>query len=233
MMGDMDVLGLPARRLGNGMVAFGVVGLVVTAILVVTWLWGLVALQDLDDRLEEDRQAVAAALGSTADLMDSTAAALEDITGSMGNMGAALTDAADLLDRLATTTASLADSLNVSILGQRPFAGASANLESIASDLETFAGHSATLAEDLVTLEPSLAALAEDLRTVQESVSDLAIRVEEFSGVERLVGFVRLYVLLSALLAAWLAVLAGGCIWAGRQLQQAAVIPSGETTPTS
>ncbi len=229
----MEVLGLPARKLGNGMVAFGIAGLVVTIILVVTWLGGLIALQDLDDRLEADRQAVAAALVNTAALMDSTAATLEEVTGSMGNMGAALTDAADLLDRLASTTASLADSLNVSILGQQPFEGASRNLESIATDLETFAGHSAALAEDLEALEPSIGALAADLRTVQESVSSLAGRVDEFGGVERLVGFVRLYVLLSAALAAWLAVLAGGCIWAGRQLQRAGVTVSGESTPTS
>jgi hypothetical protein len=232
----MEVLGLPARRLGNGMVAFGVVGLVVTAILAVTWLGGLVALQDLDDRLEDDRQAVAVALGNTANLMASTATALEDVTGSMDSMGAALTDAADLLDRLASTTASLADSLNVTILGQQPFAGAVENLDSIADDLVTFAGHSGTLASDLETLEPSLASLAADLRTVEESVSSLATRVEEFSGVERLVGLVRLYVLLSALLAAWLAVLAAGCIWVGRQLQAAAaaaVSAGDETIPTS
>jgi hypothetical protein len=43
-MTDMEVLGLPARRLGNGMVAFGVVGLVVTVVLALTWLGGLVAL---------------------------------------------------------------------------------------------------------------------------------------------------------------------------------------------
>jgi methyl-accepting chemotaxis protein len=232
-MTDMEVLGLPARRLGNGMVAFGVVGLVVTVVLALTWLGGLVALQDLDDRLEEDRQAVAVALGNTADLMASTATALEEVTGSMDSMGAALTDAADLLDRLASTTASLADSLNVTILGQQPFAGAAENLETIAEDLDTFAGHSGDLAADLETLEPSLGALAADLRTVEDSVSALAVRVEEFSGVEQLVGFVRLYVLLSALLAGWLALLAAGCIWAGRQLQAAAVTAIGESTPTS
>jgi hypothetical protein len=232
-MTSPDVLGMPARRLGSGLVAFGVVGLIVTVILAVTWLAGLIALQDLDDQLEADRVAVATALANTAALMDSTATALEDVTGSMGNMGAALTDASDLLDRLASTTDSLATSLNVSILGQQPFAGAAENLESIAADLETFAGHSAALAEDLETLEPSLASLAGDLRTVQESVATLATRVEDFGSVERLVGFVRIYVLLSAALAVWLAVLAGGCIWAGRQLRRAAVTEIGETIPTS
>ncbi len=154
---------------------------------------------------------MAAALGNTANLMDSTAAALEDITGSMGNMGAALTDAADLLDRLATTTSTLADSLNVSILGQRPFAGASENLESIASDLDTFAGHSATLAErprDARTLpgrprrRPADGAGIGRATWRSGSRSSAASNAwwDSFASTS----------LLSALLAAWLAVLAGG-----------------------
>jgi hypothetical protein len=236
LMTDGEVLGLPARRLGNGLVAFGVVGLVVTIILAVVWLGMLVAMQDLDETLEADREALAAALTSTSDLMDSTADAIESTTAAMGNVSVALDDAADLLDRLGQTTASLADALNVTILGQQPFAGAAENLEEIATDLDTFAGHAATLASDIETLGPPLTQLAGDLRTVEESVGALALRVDEFGGIERLVGLVRVYALLSAVLAAWLAVLAAGCVWAGRQLRAATVTPGdagAATTPTS
>ncbi len=235
-MDNMEVLGLPARRLGNGLIGFGVAGLVVTIILAVVWLGTLVAMQDLDEQLEADREALASALANTSDLMDSTASAIEATTDALGNVGVALDDAASLLDRLSTTTTDLADALNVTILGQQPFAGAAENLEAIATDLETFAGHSGTLAGDIETLGPPLTQLADDLRTVEESVGALAVRVDEFGGVERLVGLVRIYAVLSAVLAAWLAVLAAGCIWAGRQLREAAVTPtvaSTETTPTS
>jgi hypothetical protein len=193
-------------------------------------------MQDLDERLETDREALAAALTSTSDLMDSTADAIEATTAAMGNVSVALDDAATLLDNLGGTTASLADALNVSILGQQPFAGAAENLEEIATDLDTFAGHADTLASDVETLGPPLTQLAGDLRTVEESVAALAVRVEEFGGIERLVGLVRIYALLSAVLATWLALLAAGCIWAGRQLRAAPVTSSGEsaeTTPTS
>lgn len=236
MTNDTQVLGLPARRLGNGLIGFGIAGLVVTIILAVVWLGMLVGMQDLDERLEADREALASALTSTSDLMDSTASALEATTDAMGNVGVALDDAASLLDRLGTTTADLADALNVTILGQRPFAGAAENLETIATDLETFAGHADTLATDIAALGPPLTQLAADLRTVEESVGALAVRVDEFGGVERLVGLVRIYAVLSAVLAAWLAVLAAGCIWAGRQLRSAAITPTAEpagTTPTS
>jgi hypothetical protein len=236
MMADVEVLGLPARRLGNGLVGFGIVGIVVTVILAVVWLGMLFAMQDLDERLEADREALAAALTSTSDLMDSTADAIESTTAAMGNVSVALDDAADLLGRLGQTTASLADALNVSILGQRPFAGAAEDLEEIATDLDTFAGHAETLASDIDSLGPPLTQLASDLRTVEESVGTLATRVDAFGGIEQLVGLVRIYALLSAVLAAWLAVLAAGCIWAGRHLRAASLRPADETsgtTPTS
>jgi hypothetical protein len=238
MMADVEVLGLPARRLGNGLVWFGAVGLVVTLVLAVVWIGMLVAMQDLDERLEADREALASALTSTSDLMDSTADAIESATAAMGNVSVALDDAAELLDRLGRTTSGLADALNVSILGQRPFAGAAEDLEAIATDLDAFAGHAETLASDVESLGPPLTQLASDLRTVEESVSALAIRVDEFGGIERLVGLVRIYAVLSAVLAAWLAALAVGCIWAGRQLRAAGLVvtPSPEssgTTPTS
>jgi hypothetical protein len=236
MMADVEVFGLPARRLGNGLVGFGILGLVVTIILAVVWLGTFVAMQDLEQRLEEDREALGAALVSTSDLMDSTADAIESTTAAMGNVSVALDDAAVLLDRLGDTTASLADALNVEILGQRPLAGAAENLEEIATDLDTFAGHAETLASDIETLGPPLDQLASDLRTVEESVASLALRVDEFGGIDRLVGLVRIYALLSAVLAAWLAVLAVGSIWVGRQLRAAQVRPAAPdagTTPTS
>jgi hypothetical protein len=167
--------------------------------------------------------------------MDSTADAIEPATAAMGNVSVALEDAAELLDQLGRTTSGLADALNVSILGQRPFAGASEDLDAIATDLDEFAGHAETLAADVESLGPPLTQLASDLRTVEESVSALAVRVDEFGGIERLVGLVRIYALLSAVLAVWLALLAAGCIWAGRQLRAAEVTPGAEasgTTPT-
>jgi hypothetical protein len=235
MTADREVLGLPARRLGNGLLWFGVAGLVVSVVLVLIWLGAFLGMRDLEEQLEADRASLAAALTSTSNLMDSTATALEDTTAAIGPVEDALADAASLLDRLGSTTASLANSLNVTILGQQPFAGAAENLESIATDLESMAGHAETLATSLETLAPALEDVAADLRTVEESVGSLAVRVEEFAGIERLVGLVRIYALLSAALAAWLAILAGGCIWAGRQLRAAAVTApaSDATNPTS
>ncbi|MGH2482956.1 MAG: hypothetical protein ACRDE9_00690 [Candidatus Limnocylindria bacterium] len=224
---------LPARRLGRGLVWFGVVGLVLTVGMMVAWLGGLVAMRDLDERLEADRQATAISLVQTAALMGSSATTLEDAAASLGNVQEALDDAARLLDRLATSTGELAQALNVTILGQQPFAGTSQSFEDVSGDLDILANRSKTLATEVETFHPDLEVVAADLRTVESAIRALGYRVNSFAGVEDLVGLMRGYALLSALLAAWLASLAAGCVWAGRQLQRPGPDLSAETTPTS
>jgi methyl-accepting chemotaxis protein len=227
------VLGLPARRLGRGLVWFGLVGLILALVMMVAWLGGLVAMRDLDERLEADREATAISLVQAAALMGSSATTLEDASASLGSIQEALDDAARLLDRLATSTGDLADALNVTILGQQPFAGTSQSFEDVSEDLDILATRSETLATEVETIHPDLEVVAADMRTVETAIRALAYRVNSFGGVEDLVGLMRGYALLSALLAAWLASLAAGCVWVGLHLQRSGPGLSAETTPTS
>jgi hypothetical protein len=165
--------------------------------------------------------------------MGSSATAMEDASASLGSIQEALEDSARLLDRLATSTGDLAEALNVTVLGQQPFAGTSQSFEDVSGDLDILATRSEILASEVETFHPDLEVVAADLRTVETSIRALAYRVNSFGGVEDLVGLMRGYALLSALLAAWLASLAAGCLWAGRQLQRAGAALTVETTPTS
>jgi hypothetical protein len=235
----MEILGQPAYRLGGWLIGFGVIGLVLTAIFVIGWLGSIVALRDLD-LAAEDGSSLSSALSNAAELMDSTATALESSSGTIGAVSDTLDDATRLLTDLADTTANLADALDINILGQQPFAGVSRELDEISTELETFAEHAATLDEQVTSLEPDLAAVAEDLRAMQESTEALADRAGAFGGAQSLVGFIQAYAVLSALMAAWLGVLAGACVWAGRQLRRTVPAPAapsdaavGAASPTS
>lgn len=234
----MEVLGQPAQRLGGWLIGFGVVGLVLSVVFVIGWLGSLVALRDLD-LSSTDGSSLSASITNAANLMDSTATALETSSDTIGAVSDTLDDTTILLNDLADTTTSLADALDINVLGQRPFAGVSAQLVEIADELETFAGHAATLDEQVQVLEPQLADVAADLRTMQDSLESLAGRAEAFGGAQSLVGFIQAYAVLSALMAAWIGILAGTCVWAGRQLRQVGLAAqagpgaSGETTPTS
>ena len=228
-----QVLGLPARRLGNGLVAFGVIGLILTTIMTIAWLTGLLAIRDLDERLEADRQSTAAALADAATLMATSATALRSSADSLGSVGATLDDTARLLDSMSSTTADLADSLEVTILGQQPFADLAASFDAVSVDLERVSRDTALLVDQVGQVRPDIQSAAVELRAVEASVSALAVRVSDFGAVEDLVALVRGYGLLSALISAWLAILAAGCLWAGRQLQRAGASLSAASTPTN
>ena len=229
----MDVLGQPARRLGGWLIGFGLIGLVLSVIFVIAWLGSLVALRDLD-LTSSDGQSLSTSITNAANLMDSTATALETSTETIGAVSDTLDDTSVLLLDLADTTVNLADALNISIFGAQPFAAASQQLEEIADELETFAGDAGTLNTQVTALEPQLADVTDDLRTMQASMESLAGRAEAFGGAQSLVGYVQAYAVLSALMAAWIGALAGACVWVGRQLRLAGgPTPSDVATPTS
>ncbi|MGH2488951.1 MAG: hypothetical protein ACRDFR_04985 [Candidatus Limnocylindria bacterium] len=229
----MRVLGFPARRLGNGLVAFGAIGLVLTTLMTIAWLTGLLAIRDLDERLEADRESTAAALADAAALMATSSTALRNSADSLGSVGATLDHRARLLDSLSSSTADLADALDVTILGQQPFASLAGSFDDLSVDLERVSRDTRLLVAEVGQLRPDIQSAAVDLRAVEASVSALALRVSDFGAVEDLVALVRGYGLLSALISAWLATLAAGCIWVGRQLQRAADSLSAGTIPTS
>ena len=229
----LQVLGFPARRIGNGLVAFGAIGLVLTILMTVAWLAGILAIRDLDERLEADRQSTAAALADAAALMATSSSALRSSADSLGSVGATLDDSARMLDSLSSATADLADALEVTILGQQPFASLAGSFDQLSVDVERVARDTRLLVTQVGQVRPDIQSAAVDLRAVEASVSALALRVSDFGAVEDLVGLVRGYGLLSALISAWLATLAAGCIWAGRQLQRASEDLSAGTIPTS
>lgn len=223
---------VPVRRVGTALTWFGAVGLLLTTVMTMAWLGGLVAMRDLDERLEDDRRATAASLLDASTLLGSTATVLEGTTMSLGTAGTALYDTAQLLDQLAESTRQLADALDVSFFGQRPFAQVATTFEDITDDLTTAATDVGFLATDVEELEPDVQNVAAHLRVVEASVRVLAARVTAFRGVEELVGLARAYALLSAMLSAWLAALAVGCVWLGRQLRSAADTVTADPPPT-
>jgi hypothetical protein len=203
-------------------VAFGVVGLVLGASLAIGLLVGLASLGNVGDRLESNRLAMASALRDGDELLAGTATTLDSTTASLDSVRATLEDTATLLDQLKDSTRELASALRVSILGQRPFAGVATSFEDIGDQLALSADDAANVAREVETLQPNLATVTDDLRSVQASVSALARQTSSIGDLAGLVAGARLLLFVAALVVAWLAALAAGCIWLGRELQRGA-----------
>ena len=214
---------LRSRRLANAMVGFGAVGLALSAALAIALLAGLAALGDLGGRVESNRLAMASALRDGDRLLAGTAGTMDSTTASLDSVRDTLEDTATLLGQVEDSTRELASALQISILGQRPFAGVATSFEEIGDQLAITADDAASVAHEVETLQPSIATVADDLRSVQASVSALAKETSAFRDMDGLISITRLLALLSALVAAWLAALAAGCIWLGRSLQRDAL----------
>ncbi|MEP7040740.1 MAG: hypothetical protein ABI864_04105 [Chloroflexota bacterium] len=210
------------RRLGTMLIGFGVVGLVLTTAMAIACLGGWASMQDTEQRLEANRLAIASALSDASRLLGNTSGVLESTTTSLDDVAGALDDTARLLAGVSDSTRELADAMDVSILGQRPFAGVGGSFSDMSRELATVSDDAGSLATTLGNNKPQLQRVAADLRGIQASVAGLAGRVRAFSGLEETIGLARGFALVSGLLAIWLASLAGGCVWLGSGLRRGA-----------
>ena len=222
------------RRLGVGLLAFGIAGLVLVVLAAVLVLSSLAAVDTTASGFERQRAELVA-------MIDPAASALSDAATSASNAGASLTTAseasrraADLSGRLATSFEGMAGLGSFDVFGARPFAG-------VASQFTDVATQSRTLATDLTATADALAqnvadstAVAVDLR----NLADRLRRLEASTGVSGTgapgtadagsslpIGAARL-VLLGLL--AWLAIPAIVSTWLGWRLARR---PSATVTP--
>ena len=224
----MDWLGIERRRLGTGMLVFGLVGLVIAVIVAGALIGGAFAARNLDDRLAADQVRLAAALDRLSGTMSSLADTVDHAGDTLATSSTTLTDAEAVLDSAATNAQSLADSLNVSILGSQPFANASANLAQLATTLTSFRGRAEALAANIDQNAADTGAMADRIRALQADVDDLSGRVGDLDQVGSVVDLVLGGIVLGGLLTAWIASLAAFLAFAGWRLRR---VPVAATAP--
>jgi hypothetical protein len=220
------------RRLGIGLLAFGISGLVLVAAAAVLVLGSLSAVDDAATGFERQRAEIVA-------MLDPAAAALSDAATSAANAGSSLTEAsaasrraADLTSRLATSFEGMASLGSFEIFGTRPFAGVASQFTSVATE-------SRTLSTSLAATADALAQNVADSQSVATDLRDLAGRLRQLeaglqpssggatggigSGASLPIGLARL-VLLGLL--AWFAIPAGASTWLGWRLARRGGLPS-------
>ena len=216
----MDWLGIEARRLGTGMLVFGIVGLVIAAILGIGLIGGAIAARDLDQRLEADRERIAESLHKVSDSMASLAATTEHAGNTLQTSSDTLTEAKTVLESTASTAESLSTALNVSILGTQPFATASARLADLSVTLTAFEARADALAKNLDQNASDATEMSDKVRLMQSEVDELATRVEGFARIGEVVNLVIGGIALGGLLTAWVAIAAAFLAWAGWRLRR-------------
>lgn len=210
------------RRLGTGLLAFGIVGLVLAGVAALALLVGAVGAASLDSRLQDDQARLANALDRLTTTVDGLATSTSNAGATLETTQQTISDAGLVLDGLASASDATANSLDVSILGNQPFAGASARLRDLAVRVRTLRGDIDQLATKVGTNAADVQALSRRLADVHADLEELTTQVRDADSLESVTRPLVLGILLAALLVAWIAVGAGALAWAGWRIRAAA-----------
>jgi len=167
------------RRLGFGLLAFGISGLVLVLLAAVLVLGSLAAVDTAASGFERQRAELVA-------MIDPAASALSDVATSAANAGASLTRAsdasrraADLTTRLATSFEGMAGLGSFDVFGARPFAGVASQFSDVAAQSRTLSTDLTATADAVLTNVADSAAVAVGLR----GLADRLRRLEASTGV--------------------------------------------------
>jgi tetrahydromethanopterin S-methyltransferase subunit B len=215
----MELLGLQPRRVGTAMVWFGALGVVLAGVIAVSLVGTAIAARDLDERLVADQARLAETVDELATTTGSVATSLDNASATIEASSTAVLHARDVLDELAATSDELASSLNISILGNQPFAGAAARFRDLAERVRVFRDDATVIAERLATNAEDMDALSVRVDAMEARLADYAERIAGSTRIGAIGTWIAFGVLLGGLLAAWLAIAAAACAWVGWRLR--------------
>ncbi len=219
----MNGLDVNPRRLGTGLLAFGLTGVILAGLIAAALFGGAIAARNLDDRLVADQERIAAALTRLTLTMDSVAITMDHAGGTLASSRDAMLHASTLMGTISTTSTDLANALDISILGSQPFASAANGIRRVSDQTTVFAQDATALAAALDANATDTTAMAQQVRTAKTQVAELAANIMAFDRIDQIVALLIGGIVLGGLLTAWVAVAAAGCAWFGWRLRQVPV----------
>lgn len=215
----MEWLEIDRRRLGTGMLVFGVSGVLIATVVAIALVLGGLAVRDLDDRLEADQGRIAASLTRLSVTMESLALTTDNASATLAASSQSIAEAQVVMASTAETLAALSSALDITILGSRPFATASERMAALAVAIRGYEARAQALAADLEQNAEDAERITGQVRELKRLVTELTTRVTSFDQLGELVGLLIGGIALAALLTAWVGLAAAACAWAGWRLR--------------
>jgi ABC-type transporter Mla subunit MlaD len=170
------------RRLGWGLVSFGVAGLVLVAAAAALVVGSLAAVDDAATGFEHQRAELVS-------MLEPAASAMSDAADSAAHAGSSLTAAsdasrraADLTNRLAASFDAMAGLGSFEILGSRPFAGITSQFNDTATQSRALSTDLGTTADALATNVADSQAVSADLRSLADRLTQLQASIGGAGG---------------------------------------------------
>ena len=209
------------RRLATGLIAYGVVGLVVAALAAAVTVWLAIRIGDLTDRTGDQVTSIVATLDRASAALTDAGASATSFAVTMDETPPAVRQAAQAIGDLRGNLRSIEDQFGrIDILGRRPLGDVASQFGQMASDLEGLDTRLALIATDLDANNAALRTNAASLGALGQRLAGIATDLRSAEGGSDL-GDVRTMALLVAFLfVAWMALPAAGALWLGWWLRR-------------
>ena len=161
------------RRLGMGLIAFGVAGLVLIGSAGALVLASLSAVGDAATGFERQRTEIVEMLGPASAALERAASSASHASTSLIETRDSAAQAAQLMTRLSESFDSLASLGSFDVFGARPFAQISGQFAQVATESRTLSADLARTAAAMDTNITDSAAVAADLRTLANQLDEL------------------------------------------------------------
>ncbi len=220
------------RRVATGLVAYGVVGLLVAAV-------GLVVLVGSADRVGRLSSGVSDEIDRLGRILDRTATALDEASDTAASFGSTIERTGPAVGQAASAVRDIVPQLRqlesqanaVNIFGSQPLAPLGSLFGEIATELDGLDLQLEAIAQELTANREVLGTNADSLGVLATEIRALAERVPEASRSEPLVNVQVPLMIAIALLVVWAGVPAAGALALGVWLRRLIETPTAEIAP--
>jgi hypothetical protein len=205
-------------RLANGLIAYGVIGLILALIAALALAWAGGRFASLGDRIETQAAAIA-------DTLDASAAALQDASSSATSFAVTLErQVAAALGDVETSLQSISSQLAaIDILGRQPLAGTAERVNNMASALDGLDTRLGLVAGDLEGNRNALLANSASLGALSEQLASVADQLRSEGLATALADIRAVLVVFGLILLTWIVLPSAGALglgwWLRRQME--------------
>lgn len=208
------------RRLGAGLVVYGVIGLIVAILGLAALLWVSGRVDALTDRIANQVESIAATLDETATVIEDASGTASSFAVTIERTPPSIRQAARIVGSVQTNLRALETQLgDIAILGARPLAGAAARFGEIATQLDGLDARLEQIAADLEGNRDALLANADSLGRLAPRIEALAADVRGGFVTDSLADVGAILAVLIITFVAWTAVPAVGALGVGLWLR--------------
>jgi len=201
--------------IGAGLIVYGIVGIVIFALVAYGINRPLQRAGELTAAVDEDLAAVVELLDQTEATLRGMSTTVSHVDDSLASAQAAVARSSDIALGLSAAMFGLRDAVSITIFGQQPLIGMASQFDNAGQQLQLLSADLATISTALGVNRADVATTATSLQTLADRVATLSDRIADTPDVTISQSSLNQVKFGIYAVAAWMMLLAAGCIAVG------------------